>query len=355
MEDHGAERLMARSTRQQYAQALARLGQAEAALEIQQVFSDQLLATMQAIVVVLDEHGDIVYINPFMERLSGYRLVEVMERNWFATFLPARDRERIKALFTRAIGGVRTEANINAIVTKSGEERLIQWSDHPLPVWADNEHWLLASGVDVTDSASEACALGPVGQDAGSLEDTIAAISQAVEARDPYAAGHQQRVAALAVAIGNRMALSEASLQGLRLGGRIHNVGKLQVPATLLTKPTRLDAAEYALVQQHPTVGHGILKDTRLPRPVIDIVHQHHERLDGSGYPQGLKGEQICLEARIVAVADVVQAMDSHRAYRGGLGLAAALDEIRDHRGSRYDADAVDACLGVFADGFRFR
>jgi len=278
-----------------------------------------------------------------------------MERNWFATFLPERDRPRIKVLFTKAIGGVQTQANINAIVTKSGEERLIRWSDHPLPAWADNEHWLLASGIDVTDLARAERLPRHARHDERYLEETIAAISHAVEARDPYAAGHQQRVAALAVAIGDRMALAREALQDLRLGGAIHNIGELQVPAEVLAKPARLNAAEYALVKQHPTFGHGILKDIRLPWAVAEIVHQHHERLDGSGYPQGLKGEQICLEARIVAVADVVQAMDSRRAYRGGLGLAAALAEIRDHRGSRYDAAAVDACLGAFADGFRFR
>lgn len=140
-----------RQTPYLYARALERLGEAEAALKVQQEFADQLLATVQVVVVVLDEHGDIVYINPFMEKLSGYRLAEVIGKNWFATFLPERDRSQIRMLFTRAIGGIQTRANINAIVTKSGEERLIQWSDHLLPAWAGNAQWLLASGVDVTD------------------------------------------------------------------------------------------------------------------------------------------------------------------------------------------------------------
>ncbi len=345
---------MVRRTPHLYAQVLDRLGQAEAALDMQMAFSDQLLATMQAPVVVLDEHGNIVYVNPFMEQLSGYRLAEVMERSWFAIFVPERDHQRLKAPFTKAIGGVQVHANINAIVTKSGEERLIRWSEHPLPAWAGNENWLLASGVDITDLARERRSLRHTQRDERYLQETIAAISNAVEARDPYAAGHQKRVAELAVAIGHRMGLAGEALQGLRLGGMVHNIGKLQVPAEILAKPASLNAAEYALVKQHPTVGHGILKDIRLPWPVAEIVYQHHERLDGSGYPQGLKGDQIRLEARIIAVADVVEAMGSHRAYRDDMGLEAALAEISEHKGVRYDAGAVDACLGVVADGFRF-
>ncbi len=186
------------------------------------------------------------------------------------------------------------------------------------------------------------------------LEETITAISKAVEARDPYTAGHQRRVAELAVAIGRRMGLDEETLQGVHMGGTIHDVGKINIPAEILSKPDRLSEIEAKLVQQHPQVGYEILKDIDFPWPVAEIAHQHHERFDGSGYPQGLKGEQICLEARIVAVADVVEAMSSHRPYRAGLGIEAALAEIGKHKGTLYDAGAVDACLAVFADGFLF-
>ena len=206
---------MVRRTPHLYAPVLDRLGQAEAALDAQKVFSDQLLATMQAAVVVLDEHGNIVYINQFLERLSGYRLAEVLGKNWFATFLPERDRKRIKVLFTKAVGGIQTQANINPIVTKSGEERLIQWCDHPLPTWAGNENWLLVSGTDVTDLERENQALRHTSRYAWYLEETIAAIAKAVEARDPYAAGRQRRVAELAVAIGRYMGLAEEAQQGL--------------------------------------------------------------------------------------------------------------------------------------------
>ena len=186
------------------------------------------------------------------------------------------------------------------------------------------------------------------------LDETIVAITKAVDARDPYTAGHQRRVAKLAVAIARRMGLDEDALQGIHMGAMIHDIGKINIPAEILSKPTRLNEMEYMMVKMHSKIGYDILKDVHFPWPVAEVAYQHHEHIDGSGYPQGLKGEQICLEARIVAVADVVEAMTSHRPYRPGLGHEAAIAEINDYSGIRYDADAVHACLAVFADGFRF-
>ncbi|HLS98296.1 MAG: response regulator [Porticoccaceae bacterium] len=186
------------------------------------------------------------------------------------------------------------------------------------------------------------------------LEGTIHTVGMAVEARDPYTAGHQRRVAELSAAIARRMGLDDKRIQGVRLGAMIHDIGKIAVPTDILTKPGRLTDIEYRLVQDHPVTGYRILADVEFPWPVADIAHQHHERLDGSGYPQGLKGEDICLEARIVAVADVIESMVSHRPYRPALGLDAALAEIRTRRGERYDPQVVDACLRVIDDGFAF-
>jgi PAS domain S-box-containing protein/putative nucleotidyltransferase with HDIG domain len=186
------------------------------------------------------------------------------------------------------------------------------------------------------------------------LEQTIASMSKTVEARDPYTAGHQRRVAELAVAIGRRMGLDTDALQGIHLGAMIHDIGKINVPAEILSKPSRLNDMELQMVRTHAKIGYDILKDIDFPWPVAEVAYQHHEHIDGTGYPLGLQREQICLEARIVAVADVVEAMSSHRPYRPGLGHEAAIAEIRDNRGRFYDAAAVDACLGVFADGFGF-
>ncbi len=183
-----------------------------------------------------------------------------------------------------------------------------------------------------------------------SLIGTIAAVGKVVEARDPYTAGHQQRVSRLSRTIAQKMGLDSYRIEGIRMGATIHDIGKIQVPAEILTKPTQLNELELELMKAHTQVGYEILKDIEFPWPVADIAYQHHERMDGSGYPQGLKGEEICLEARIVAVADVVEAIGSHRPYRPSLGIEAALKEIADHRGVLYDSDVVDACLELFEE-----
>ncbi|NRF71104.1 PAS domain S-box protein [Aquincola sp. S2] len=180
------------------------------------------------------------------------------------------------------------------------------------------------------------------------LVSTIDAIAATVEMRDPYTAGHQRRVAALAAAIAREMGLAEPAVEGIHFGALIHDLGKVQVPAELLSKPTRLSKLEFELIKTHAQAGYEIVKDIRFPWPVAEMVHQHHERIDGSGYPQGLKGDAIALEARILAVADMVEAMSSHRPYRAGLGIEAALAEVEARRGSWLDPQAVDACLRVF-------
>jgi putative nucleotidyltransferase with HDIG domain len=186
------------------------------------------------------------------------------------------------------------------------------------------------------------------------LEDTIQAISATVEMRDPYTAGHQQRVAKLAAAIATELGMTPEQVHGIHLACSVHDIGKIGIPAEILNKPTRLTEIEMRIVQAHATMGFNILKDVQFPWPVSDIAHQHHERMDGSGYPQGLKGEAICAEARIVAVADVVESMASHRPSRPGLGIPAALDEIVRNRATLYDAQAVDACCRLMERGFKF-
>ncbi len=183
-----------------------------------------------------------------------------------------------------------------------------------------------------------------------SLEGTIQAITLAIEARDPYTAGHERRVAELALAVGHELGMDQQQLHGIRFGALIHDIGKIQLPAEILSKPTRLTALEYGLIQGHAQVGYDILKDVVFPWPVADIARQHHERMDGSGYPQGLQNGEICMEARVVAVADVVEAMSSHRPYRPAMGIDKALGEIRRGRGRLFDSTVVDACLTLFAE-----
>ena len=181
-----------------------------------------------------------------------------------------------------------------------------------------------------------------------SVVQVIEALARAIEVRDPYTDGHQKRVAQLAVNIGHELGFSEHQLTGLRLGSLIHDLGKIYVPASILSLPRRLDATEFALVKHHPEAGREILGDADFPWPISEIILQHHERLDGSGYPQGLKGDEIALEARIVAVADVVEAISSHRPYRPALGIEAALEEITRGRGTLFDAAIVDTCIDLY-------
>jgi len=191
---------------------------------------------------------------------------------------------------------------------------------------------------------------------AKALEGTIDAMSLTIEMRDMYTAGHQRRVAQLAVAIAEEMKLPVDKIEGIRMAGIIHDIGKIAMPAEVLTKPARLSKIEVQLIREHPRVGFNILKKIDFPWPVAQIILQHHERMDGSGYPDGLSGEAILLEARILAVADVVEAMSSHRPYRPALGVEKALEEIRRGRGIRYDLQVVDACIRLFKERkFKFK
>jgi putative nucleotidyltransferase with HDIG domain len=188
-----------------------------------------------------------------------------------------------------------------------------------------------------------------------SLLDFVGSLASIVGLRDPYTAGHQRRVAELAVAIAKEMGLSEFQIEGIHLGSMIHDIGKIQVPAEILSKPGRLSDLEYQIVKQHVIAGYEIMKDCEFPWPIAQMILQHHERLDGSGYPYGLTGDKIILEARILSVADVVEAISSHRPYRAALGIEVALKEITSGRGVTYCPQAVDACIVSFKQrGFKF-
>jgi PAS domain S-box-containing protein len=179
---------------------------------------------------------------------------------------------------------------------------------------------------------------------------TVETIASIIEIRDPYTSGHQRRVAKLACAIASRMGLSQGEIQGIHLAGVVHDMGKISIPSEILSKPGRLNEIEYSLIKMHPQAGYEILKEIDFPWPIAQIVRQHHERMDGSGYPQGLKGDEILLEARILAVADVLEAMASHRPYRPGLGIKVALKTLAEGRGTQFDPQVVDACIALLRE-----
>ncbi len=187
------------------------------------------------------------------------------------------------------------------------------------------------------------------------LEGTVQVVASTVEVRDPYTAGHQRRVALLARAIAEDLGLSDNIVNGVFMAGVVHDLGKIYVPAEILSKPNRLNDIEFSLIKTHPQVGYDLLKTIEFPWPIAQIVHQHHERIDGEGYPQGLHGDEILLEAKIICVADVVEAMASHRPYRPSRGMERALGEIEKNKGALYDPEVVDSCMKLFnEDGFTF-
>ena len=187
------------------------------------------------------------------------------------------------------------------------------------------------------------------------LDGIIEAMGLTVETRDPYTAGHQRRVAKIACATAIEMGLSEQRVEGVRIAGLIHDIGKIAVPAEILSKPGKIDEHEFGIIKSHPQIGYNILKKIDFPWPISQIVYQHHERIDGSGYPQGLSGKGTLLEAKILAVADVVEAMASHRPYRPALGVEKALEEISRSKAVLYDPEVVDACLRLFKSGFELQ
>lgn len=180
------------------------------------------------------------------------------------------------------------------------------------------------------------------------LAGTIKVVASTVEVRDPYTAGHQRRVATLARAIAQEMELPKHQVEGIYMAGVVHDLGKIYVPAEILSKPSKLNDIEFNLIRTHSQVGYDLLKTINFPWPIAEIVHQHHERLNGSGYPQGLSSDQILLEAKIICVADVVEAMASHRPYRPARGVEMALEHIKEESGTLFEPEVVDVCLQLF-------
>jgi len=185
---------------------------------------------------------------------------------------------------------------------------------------------------------------------AQALSGMVAPIVLAMEMRDPYTAGHQGRVAELAVAIGAELGWHDGQLQGLRVAAQVHDIGKIAIPAEILTKPGKLSAAEWDIIKSHPATAYTILKDIPFPWPIAEIVLQHHEKIDGSGYPRGLKGDAMLPEAKVLAVADILEAMVAHRPYRPGFLLKDVLEEFERDAGTKLDAEVVRICLALFRE-----
>ena len=299
--------------------------------------------------IFIAQDGRIKFPNPKTVQILGYSLEE-LEQVGYMDLVHPDDRaivheERDKR---RKRGDPSTTYSLR-VINKVGHQLWAQVSSVPI-LWEERPATLNF----VRDITVQRIAEEKLRQTVKKLRKitgaTIQAMAQTVEVRDPYTAGHQKRVANLARAIALHMGLPPEQVDGIRMAGLIHDIGKISVPAEILSKPGALTDLELALIKTHPQVGHDILKDIEFPWDIAGPVFQHHERLDGSGYPQGLEERDILLESRILAVADVVEAMASHRPYRPSIGLEKALAEITDKRGIVYDSRVVDACLAVFAD-----
>ncbi len=261
-------------------------------------------------------------------RIFGYAPQSVpFSVDWFLRAVHADDRKMVRDLMRRAMKANETTDADFRIKTPSGEVRWLHEKSTASVAGDGKPIRVFGIFQDITEHKQQEEALRQ------SLEQSILTIAETVEARDPYTAGHQRRVGKLAMAIAREMLLPEEQVQGIYLAALIHDLGKIHIPAEILSKPSRLSDVEYMMIKTHPQAGYDIVKNMKFPWPIADIILQHHERMDGSGYPQGLKKGKILLEARIIAVADVVESMTSHRPYRAGLGMELALAEIEQTPG----------------------
>jgi PAS domain S-box-containing protein/putative nucleotidyltransferase with HDIG domain len=337
---------VARSIERKRAEDALRQNQQRLALHVQQT---------PLAVIEWDTEFRVHKWNDAAERIFGFTAAEAVGRH-SSFIVPEGFREQVEGVWADLQAGRGGERSTNENVTKDGRLIYCEWYNTPL-VRSDGQVIGVASlAQDVTDRQNAETSLrdGLIKLRA-TLKASIDSLASAIEMRDPYTAGHQERVTRLARAIAGEMGLGEEHVEAIEIAGVIHDLGKLYVPAEILSKPTKLTDLEYAMIKMHPQAGYTILSKIDFPWPIAQIVHQHHELVNGSGYPQGLMGKDILPEAKIICVADVVEAMSSHRPYRPALGIAAALDEIAQKRGILYDREVVDACLRLFREkNFKF-
>jgi PAS domain S-box-containing protein len=307
-----------------------------------------LVENLNDVLYLFDDQGVVRYVSTPVTALLGYSPSELRGRN-ITEFIHPEDLPQAQAQFQKVLTG-RFSPGEFRIRTKSGEYCWVRSSSRSII----REGKIFGLRGLLTDISERKKAEEETRRILSNLRKAMGGIIQAmattVETRDPYTAGHQRRVANLGRAIAKEMGLTEEQIDGIRMAGIVHDLGKISIPAEILSKPTRLSDIEFSLIKTHPQVSYDILKDIDFPWPVAQTVFQHHERIDGSGYPSGLKGEEILLEARILAVADVVEAIASHRPYRPAYGIDVALEQISKEKGILYDTKAVDACLKLFQE-----
>jgi len=306
-------------------------------------------------IVYVDEKGIILDINLRFSELFGYSLEEIKGKNINSGIIHPPDKiKEGKDLDNKALskGYVNFET-----IRKKKDGTLFPVSISGSPILIDGKpRGIIGMFADITErKKTEEQLKESFKKLQKTIEVSISAISLITEARDAYTAGHQRRVAKLAVALAKEMGFPKDKIEGIKIAALIHDVGKINLPAEILSKPGKLSEVEFNLIKNHSQIGYDILKKVDFLWPIAEIVFQHHEKINGSGYPRGLKGDEILLEAKIICVADVVEAMSSHRPYRPALGIGKALEEISQNKGILYDPEVVDVCLKLFKEkGFKF-
>jgi putative nucleotidyltransferase with HDIG domain/PAS domain S-box-containing protein len=313
------------------------------------------VAAIPDMIIRTDLAGNIVFANDVAVRLTKNGNGEgFVGRNVFS-FVAPEDLERAvrsaKTMFNKKIGSQQI-----GLILKNNVKTQFEIDGAILRNTAGTPYGIVYLCRDITErKLAESSLREGLIKLRTTLKASIDALASAIEMRDPYTAGHQERVTRLARAIALEMGLDKERVEAIEIAGVIHDIGKLYVPAEILSKPTKLSDLEYSMIKMHAQVGYTILSKIDFPWPIAQIVHQHHEAINGSGYPQGLAGKDILLEAKILCVADVVEAMSSHRPYRPALGIQAALAEITQKQGILYDREVVDACLKLFREkNFKF-
>jgi PAS domain S-box-containing protein/putative nucleotidyltransferase with HDIG domain len=295
------------------------------------------------------------YINPRAAEIGGFTLDELIDTP-FGRYLATEDITTLESTYKRESGAEDTPVIFEASVKrKDGTMTSVELSAGRIIYQGKPANLIIMRDVTDRRKTEEELSL-TLGKLRKAMGATIQAMSLTIETRDPYTAGHQKRVSDLARAIATEMKLSSEDIDAIRMAASIHDLGKISIPAEILSKPGKINEFEFRLIQNHPQIGFEILRTIEFPWPIAEIVLQHHERINGSGYPNGLRGEEIHIIARILAVADVVEAMISHRPYRAALTLGEAIHEITKNRGTLYDPDVVDACKRLFIEGrFAFK
>ena len=310
-------------------------------------------------VIATDKKGMISFINKQAEKLTGWKFNEAMNSNLKKVYSISSEKtnKNLTIPINKLLNSKRTRIQHEVVLhSKPGAKISIDQDINPTLDEGGRVTGLVVTFSDITQRKKAEKQIKESWENQKkAMEGAVEAMAYTIETRDPYTAGHQRRVTRLAVKIAEEMELEEDKVEGIRMAGSLHDIGKIYIPAEILSKPGKISEAEYNIIKTHPKVGADILKSIDFPWPVSKIVRQHHERLDGSGYPNGLSGNEILLEARVLAVADVIEAMASHRPYREALSLEKALNEIKKNKGKLYDEQASDAAIKICsAEDFSF-